>query len=106
MRGSRQMYTMATMELVSPITSATNTYGKGAWVTGVGSTGPSLPGERHRQDTATGNQSEPHTEVPTPFLPRAQAALRLSRPSSTLAPAPRAGCPLAQRGYSPRRTTG
>lgn len=61
MRGSKQMYTMATMELVSPITSATNTYGKGAWVTRVGSTCPSLPVEKYGQDTATGTQSEPHS---------------------------------------------
>lgn len=52
---------MATIELVSPITSATNTYRKGAWVTEVGSASSSVPGERHRHDRARGNRSEPHT---------------------------------------------
>lgn len=69
------MYTMATIELVSPITSATNTYRKGTWVTGVGRACPLLPGKRHGQDRTRGNQSEPHAKVAAHFLPEGQAAL-------------------------------
>lgn len=94
---------MATIELVSPITSATNTYRKGAWVTEVGSASSSVPGERHRHDRARGNRSEPHTEVPAHFLPRAQAALSPLPQKHTC---PITMCTLPGEGDSPRQTTG
>jgi len=73
---------MATMELVSPITSATNTYGKGAWVTGAGSTCPMLPRERHRRDTAA---EKPSHTLRSPLPSR----LEHRQPRDSAAPAAR-----------------